>query len=135
MTRSEMDMIRDILGWSVPDERKLGLIRQIVGERPAPKPTAAPARKAAAKAPAKSPKPLKPPKPPKPPRISAEDPGRVVKRRRRSLIRGEGSAYTRRSQLWAELKRLAPEKLEGLSYTKVSNEQLEPLVEEARKAR
>ena len=128
MTRSEMDMIRDILGWSVPDERKLGLIRQIVGERPAPKPTAAPARKAAAKAPAK------PPKPPKPPRISAEEPGRVVKRRRRSLIRGEGSAYTRRSQLWAEMKRLAPEKLEGLSYTKVSNEQLEPLVEEARKA-
>jgi len=128
MARSEMDMIRDILGWSVPDERKLGLIRQIVGERPAPKPTAAPARKAAAKAPAK------PPKPPKPPRISAEEPGRVVKRRRRSLIRGEGSAYTRRSQLWAELKRLAPEKLEGLSYTKVSNEQLEPLVEEARKA-
>ena len=129
MARSEMDMIRDILGWSVPDERKLGLIRQIVGERPAPKPAAAPARKAAAKAPAK------PPKPPKPPRISAEEPGRVVKRRRRSLIRGEGSAYTRRSQLWAELKRLAPEKLEGLSYTKVSNEQLEPLVEEARKAR
>ncbi|HUW34448.1 MAG TPA: hypothetical protein VM223_22805 [Planctomycetota bacterium] len=53
----------------------------------------------------------------------------------RSALRPEGSGYTRRSQFWAELKRLAPEKAAKLSYTKVSTEQLEPMVEEAKKAR
>ena len=48
-------------------------------------------------------------------------------------MRGEGSAYTRRSALWAELKRLAPERAAKLSYTQVSNQQLEPMVEEAKK--
>jgi len=145
MAKSEIDMIRDILGWSIPNDRKLGLIRDLVGGKPAagaalaPAPAASPAvrgrgrpRKAAAEAPAG------PPKAParrrgRPRKTAEHPPERVVKHRRRSLIRGEGSAYTRRSQLWSELKRLAPEKLQGLAYTKVSNEQLEPLLEEARK--
>ncbi|HUW34458.1 MAG TPA: hypothetical protein VM223_22855 [Planctomycetota bacterium] len=40
-----------------------------------------------------------------------------------------------RSQLWAELKRLAPENAAKLSYTQVSAEQLEPMVEEAAEAK
>ena len=40
-----------------------------------------------------------------------------------------------RSQLWAELKRLAAERAAKLSHTQVSAEHLGPLVEEARKAK
>ena len=53
-----------------------------------------------------------------------------MKRGKRSTLRTEGSGYTRRSHLWAELKRLAPEKLAKLRYTKASTEELEPMVEE-----
>ena len=56
-----------------------------------------------------------------------------MKRRKRSALSAEDSAYTRRSQLWAELKRLAPENAAKLSYTPVSTEQVEPMVEEAKK--
>jgi len=36
MAKAEMDMIRDVLGWPVSDEQKLGLIREIAGEKAAP---------------------------------------------------------------------------------------------------
>ena len=123
MAKAQMDMIRDISGWPLSARQRLALIRRIVGGKPAAKP--APARKVAkarAKAPVKTAA-----------KAPAEAPAKVVKRRRRSLLRGEGSAYTRRSVLWAELKRLAPDKAAQLSYTRVSNEQLEPMVEEAKK--
>ena len=135
MAKAENDMIRDILGWAISDEQKLALIRQIAGLQAAPapaKPVPAHARKhgghrkptkAAAPAPAPAPEPAPAPAP---------APAKVVKRRKRSALRPEGSGYTRRSLLWAELKRLAPEKLAGLRYTKVSTEQLEPMVAEAR---
>ena len=129
MVRTELDMIRDILGWPASAEQKLGLIRQIVGGKAA-KLTPAPARKkvvkAKAKAPAKAPAKIAAKAP-------AQAPAKVVKRRKRSLLRGEGSAYTLRSVLWAELKRLAPEKAAKLSYARVSTRQLEPMVEEAKK--
>ena len=57
---------------------------------------------------------------------------KVVKGRKRSALRAECSG-TRRSQHWAELKHLAPERAAKLSYTQVSTEQLEPMVEEAKK--
>ena len=115
MAKTEIDMIRDILGWPLSDEQKLALVRQVVGGKLAAKPVAAPRTKSVAKAKASAPKPAK-----------------VVKRRKRSALRPEGSGYTRRSRLWAELKRLAPDKAAKLSYTKVSTEQLEPMVEEAK---
>ena len=123
MAKAEMDMIRDILGWPVSDEQKLALVRHVVGEKVAPAP--APAKrvgrpKKSAKATATA---------------SVQTPAKVVKRRKRSALRAEGSGYTRRSQLWAELKRLAPDKAAKLSYTKVSTKQLEPMVEEAKKAK
>ena len=111
MAKAEMDMIRDILGWPASDEQKLALIRQIAA-KPAVKPSPVAAK----------------------PKASAQPPAKVMKRKR-SALRGEGAAYTRRSMLWTELKRLAPEKMAGLRYTKVSTEQLEPLVAEARKAK
>ena len=43
--------------------------------------------------------------------------------------------YPRRSQLWAELKRLAPERAAKLSYTSLSTEQLEPMVGQAKKGK
>jgi len=46
-----------------------------------------------------------------------------------------GGPYTRHSQLWAELKRLAPEKAAKLNCTQVSTEQPEPMVEEAKNAK
>ena len=128
MAKTELDMIRDILGWPISAEQKLGLIRQIVGGKAAATPTPAPARKKVvkAKAPAKAPAKIAAKAP-------AQAPAKVVKRRKRSLLRGEGSAYTLRSVLWAELKRLAPEKAAKLSYARVSTRQLEPMVEEAKK--
>jgi len=57
----------------------------------------------------------------------------MVKRRKRTVRRPGGSGYTRRSQLRAELKRLAPERAAKLSYMQVSTGLLEPMVEEARK--
>ena len=62
-------------------------------------------------------------------------PTKVVKWRKRSALRGGGSGRTRRSLLWAKLKRIAPEKAAKFSYTQVSTEQLEPMVDEARKAK
>ena len=56
-----------------------------------------------------------------------------MKRRKRSALSPEGSGYPRRSRLWADLKRLAPEKAATLKYGQVSAEQLEPMVEEAKK--
>ena len=52
------------------------------------------------------------PRPRKPAKAAATAPApaRVVKRRKRSALSPEGSGYPRRSRLWAELKRLAPEK-------------------------
>lgn len=138
MARSDADMIRDILGWPISDERKVELVKQIAGVKLAAKASAASApvgkpavkarrraRKAAAKAAAKPAA--------KPPKAAARAPERVIRHRRRSLLRGEGSAYTLRSRLWSELKRTAPEKLEGLSYAKASNEQLQALIEEVKK--
>ena len=115
MAKTEMDMIRDILGWPLSDEQKLALLRQAVGVKPTAKPIAARRKKRAAKAKASTPKPAK-----------------VVKRRKRSALRPEGSGYTRRSQLWAELKRLAPDKAKGLSYTRLSTEQIEAKLAEAK---
>jgi len=46
-----------------------------------------------------------------------------------------GGLYPRHSQLWAELKRLARRTAAKLSYMQVSTGQLEPMVEEARKAK
>ena len=63
----------------------------------------------------------------------APAPARMVKQRRRTTLRPEGSGYTRRCQLWAELKRLAPEKTAKLNCTQLSTEQPEPMVEAARK--
>ena len=118
MAKTEIDMIRDILGWPLSDEQKLALVRQVVGEKAAP--TLAPAKKRGRpKAPARA-------------AAKAPAPAKAVKRRKRSSLRPEGSGYTRRSQLWAELKRLAPDKAAKLSYTEVSTKQLEPMVEEAK---
>jgi len=114
-------MIGDALGWAVTDDQKLAFIRQTAVEKAAPcqpRPRARPAQEsvqAAVTAP-------------------VPEPAKGMKRRKRSTLRPEGSAYTRRSQLCAELKRLAPDKAAKLSYTKVSTEQLEPMVEEAKKA-
>ena len=37
MAKAEMGIIRDTLGWPASDEQKLGLIRQIAGEKPYPR--------------------------------------------------------------------------------------------------
>ena len=66
---------------------------------------------------------------------TAKAPAKAAKPRKQSTLRPEGSGYTRRSLLWAELKRLAPEKAAKLSHTRVSMEQPEPLVEEAREGK
>jgi len=46
----------------------------------------------------------------------------------------DGSSFSHCSWLWAELKSLDPERTAKLSYTKVSTEQLEPMVEKTKKA-
>lgn len=90
MAKSEMGMICEVLGWAVSDEQKVGLIRQIIGEAPAPAAaTAAPA------APAKKRRRKKVARP------AAAAPASVAKHRKRSILRPEGSGYTPRSQLWA----------------------------------
>ena len=62
----------------------------------------------------------------------ASGPAKIVKRRKRRAIRAEaGGLPPPRSQLWADLKRLAPKKAATLSYTQASTEQLEPMVEES----
>ena len=50
MAKAEMDMIRDILDWPVPTERKLELIRQIAGREPQRQAAAAEAPATARKA-------------------------------------------------------------------------------------
>ena len=75
------------------------------------------------------------PAPAKPLKATASAPAKAVKRRKRSILRPEGSGSSRRSQLWAELKRLAAGRAAKLSNTQVSTEQFEPRVEEAEKAR
>ena len=104
-----MDMIRDVIGWPLSDERKLALIGQIVSEKAAPKPVAKAPGKAAAKATAKA-----------------------TKKKRASR---KAARVTRRSQLWNELKRLAPDKAKSLSYTKLDADKLAAMVEEAKKAK
>ena len=120
MAKAEMDMVREVLGWPLSAEQKLALIDQIVGGKAAPKPAAKARAKAAPTAAAKAP---------------TAAPAKVVKRRKRSTVRPQGSGYTHRSELWNELKRLAPEKVANLSYTNLSTEMLEPMVAEARKAK
>ena len=116
-------MIRDILGWPLYDEPKLGLIRQIAGEKAVP--ASAPGqegwqaqgtRQGSGKNTCTG------------ACESREAQGKA------SVLRTEGSDHTRRSQLWAELKRLAPESAAKLRYTQVSTGQLEPMVEETKKA-
>ena len=60
---------------------------------------------------------------------------RPLTRKRCSLGSSGGGLYPRHSQLWAELKRLARRTAAKLSYMQVSTGQLEPMVEEARKAK
>ena len=112
MAKAEMDMIRDILGWPLTDEQKLALISQIVGGKAAQKPTA--------KAPAKA-----------APKAVVKAPAKAAKKKRASR---KAARSTRRSQLWNELKRLAPDKAKSLSYTKLDAGKLEKMVEEAKKA-
>ena len=65
----------------------------------------------------------------------APAPAKAVKRSRKRALTPERPGYTRRSKLWAELKRLAAEEAAKLSYTQVSTEQLEPMVEEVKKGK
>ena len=110
MAKAEMDMIRDILGWSISTEQKLALIGQVTNATITAKPasgsgtTGEPVRA----------------------------PAQAGKKKR--AIR-KAARPTRRSQLWNELKRLAPGKAAKLSYTKGSTEQLEPMVEKAKKGK
>jgi len=105
-----LDMICTIPGRPVSDEQRPGLSRQTAGM----KATSAPAT--AAPAPAK--KRGRPKKLTRAPATApAAVPAKVVKKRKRSALRPAGSGYTRRSQLWAELKRLAPEDDAKFSYT------------------
>ena len=49
-------------------------------------------------------------------------PAKTVKGQKRGVLTAEGTASPRRSQLWAELRRLAPEKADEFNCAQVSTE-------------
>jgi len=104
MAKNQIDMIKDVLDWSVSDKSKVSIISDIVGAPVSAAPAARPApkvKKAAVKAP------------------------RKAARRRKKARR-----VTRKTELWTQLKKTAPEKLAGLAYRNVKITELEKLIEQ-----
>jgi len=121
MAKAEIEMVRDIMDWQVSDDRKLGLIQEIVSGKAAPE-------AAAARAPRKVRKVRRGRKAAKRAEAPATAPVRKARRRRGA------AAPSRRAVLWAELKRIAPERAQGIRYTQVSADKLAAVVDEVKKA-
>jgi len=111
MAKAEMDMVRDILGWNLPDSQKLSLIRQVMSERPA-----APA--VAAQAPVVAKKTKK---------------TRKTKKARKARKAGLSARQMQRVSLWAELKKVAPEKAASLNYGDLSADKLAAILANLKK--
>lgn len=103
------------MGWPIDNARKLALIRQVVAGEPA----AAPARPAAVKKAVAKPK-AKPAAKAK--AKPAPKPAAVSTKR----LMSEGQA--RRIALWNELKKIAPDKANNLSYGDLNTDKLAAIV-------
>jgi len=98
-----MKMIVDVLNWSISAEKKIEYLKMLLKEA-APAQAAAPAKAAPAKA-------AKP------------------KRKRKGGTR----PLTARVRLWQELKQVAPDRAAQVDYTTATAEQIQAILNEARK--
>ena len=108
MAKAEMDMVRDILDWGMNDSQKLSLIRLVLTVEKAAERPAAPA--AAAEA----------------PQARKEKKARKTKKAGRAR---KPSRQIRRAVLWAELKKVAPEKAAGVRYGALSADRIQEILD------